>query len=99
MYVITGATGNIGSKMAVRFINMGKPVRLIGRNEGKLNKMATKTAESAIGTLEDVEFLAKSFKDATAVFAMIPPLMNAEDVRGSQNKIGTNLTEAIKSRR
>jgi len=97
MYVITGATGNIGSKIAARLINAGKPVRLIGRDENRLKEVSSSKTENAVGRLENVDFLTKAFKDATVVFAMIPPNITAENIREYQNKVGSAITTAIKN--
>jgi uncharacterized protein YbjT (DUF2867 family) len=97
MYVITGATGNIGSKIAARLISQGKPVRLIGRSEDSLKKMISGKAERNIGTLEDAGFLTKAFTGATAVFAMIPPNVTAADIRAYQNNVGRNIVTALKN--
>ena len=97
MYVITGATGNIGSKITARLISEGKPVRLIGRTEDRLKNLAGGKAEMSVGTIEDTNFLTKAFTGATAVFAMIPPNIKAENARGFQYNVGKNITTALKN--
>jgi len=97
MYVITGATGNIGSKITARLLSQGKPVRLIGRSEDKLKSLADGKTENMVGTLEDASFLTIAFTGATAVFAMIPPNIKANNIRDFQNKIGEAITTAIKN--
>lgn len=96
MYVITGATGNIGSKIAAALIKRGQPVRLIGRNSDKLQPWVSGTVEAFIGNAEDAGFLKRSFAGATAVFAMIPPNMKAENMRRYQNKMAQSLVTALK---
>jgi uncharacterized protein YbjT (DUF2867 family) len=96
MYVITGATGNTGNRVAENLLKEGKKVRAIGRDAHRLANLASKGAEIAIGDLEDVAFLTKSFEGATAVYALVPPKWDLqEDWRTFQRRISTALTEAI----
>jgi uncharacterized protein YbjT (DUF2867 family) len=95
MYVITGSTGNIGSKIADSLLAKGEKVRVIGRSKEKLQRFVDKGAEAAVGDLKDGAFVSKAFNGATAVFTMIPPELAARDFRAYQNEIGENLVTAI----
>src|SRR6185369_13729295 len=97
MYVITGATGNIGSKTADILLAKGEKVRVIGRNAATLQQFVDKGAEAAVGNLKDGAFLTKAFSGATAVFAIIPPDYTAKDFRAYQNEIGATIATAIKN--
>lgn len=96
MYVITGATGNIGSKVTDILLNAGERVRGVGRNSAGLRRFVDRGAEAAVGSLKDGAFVKQAFKGAKAVFAMIPPDYTATDLRAYQNEVGTNLANAIK---
>jgi uncharacterized protein YbjT (DUF2867 family) len=96
MYVITGATGNIGSKAADILLDAGEKVRVVGRNAASLQRFVDRGAEAAVGNLKDGAFVARAFTGATAVFAMIPPDYTARDFRAYQNEIGTSLAGAIR---
>ncbi len=95
MYVITGATGNIGSKLIEIMLSRGRKVRAVGRSADKLKPFADKGAEAATGDLRDSGFLTKTFSSATVVFSMIPPHYTARDFRAYQNEIGASIAEAI----
>ncbi len=97
MYVITGASGNTGKVTATNLLKAGKKVRVIGRNEGRLNELALKGAEAAIGDLMDKDFLSGAFEGAKAVFAMIPPNIQAEVYRDYQNQVVDSQIAAAKS--
>jgi len=45
-FVICGATGNIGSRIADILLAAGEPVRIIGRERARLGPLASKGAES-----------------------------------------------------
>lgn len=95
MYVITGATGNIGSKTADMLLEKGEKVRVIGRNAERLRRFAAKGAETIAGNLKDADFVSRAFRGATAVFTMIPPDVTATDFRANQNEFGTSIATGI----
>ena len=95
MFVITGATGNIGSKAAENLLARGEKVRVIGRDSEKLAFLVGKGAEAAVGDMKDTAFLTRAFADVDAVFAMIPPNHAAADFRVYQNEIGASIANAI----
>lgn len=96
MYVVTGATGNIGSKLTEKLLAEGKKVRVIGRTAAKLQRFVDNGAEAAVGKPDDVDFLTKAFTGATCLFAMIPPDFTTENVRQFQNRVGEAIATAIK---
>jgi len=95
MYVITGATGHIGSRVARLLLGQGERVRVVGRDAKRLEPFVKRRAETAVGDLRDPAFLAPSLRGAKAVFAMIPPNYGAEDYRAYQNLVGHNIADAI----
>lgn len=95
MFVITGATGNIGSVLAEKLLERKQKVRAIGRSADKLRGLADRGAEVAAGSLDDSAFLARAFAGATAVFAMIPPDLRAKNGRKHQDGIGEAIAFAI----
>jgi uncharacterized protein YbjT (DUF2867 family) len=97
MYVITGATGNTGKKIAEALLKAGKKVKVISRSADHLKGLIELGAEPAIGSLEDAGFLKTVFQGATAVYAMIPPHYTAEDIRAYQNVIGQNIAQAAEA--
>jgi len=97
MYVITGATGNIGSRVADTLLARGERVRLISRDAARLQRFVKRGAEPAVGDLLDVRFLSEAFSGARAVFAMIPPNYGARDFRSYQNIVGNNIATAIEN--
>jgi len=95
MYVIMGATGNIGSKLANILLDKGEKVKVIGRSAERLKPFVDHGAEAAVGDVSDVEFLTNVFKGADAVFALIPPVYTTNDFRGYYNEIGANIVKSI----
>jgi uncharacterized protein YbjT (DUF2867 family) len=85
MYAITGATGNIGSKVAEILLDRGEKVRVIGREAARLRQFVNKGAEAAVGDLKDTAFLTGAFSGVDAVFAIIrPPISGAIRTRSAE---------------
>lgn len=97
MYVITGATGHIGNRVADILLTRGEKVRLISRDAARLQRFVERGAEPAVGDLLDVKFLSETFAGARAVFAMIPPNYGARDFRSYQNIVGNSIATAIEN--
>jgi uncharacterized protein YbjT (DUF2867 family) len=97
MYVVTGATGNIGSKV-VELLNPGEnPVRAIARSRERLQPLIDLGAEPWICDLEDTPTLTEAFKDAVCVYTIIPPNPGATNFRQYQNDIGESIATAIRT--
>ncbi|HYW11162.1 MAG TPA: NAD(P)H-binding protein [Longimicrobium sp.] len=96
MYVITGATGNTGGRIAGALLDAGQPVRVVGRSAGRLQALVDRGAQAAVGDLHDGEFVAGAFAGATAVYAMIPPNFGADDFRAYQNGVADALVEGVR---
>jgi uncharacterized protein YbjT (DUF2867 family) len=97
MIVITGATGNIGAKTAAKLLAKGKKIKAIARSTEKLEALKEQGAEIAIGNIQNAEFLTNAFKGAEAVFLIIPPHLQAEDISKHQDEIGETQITAIKN--
>jgi uncharacterized protein YbjT (DUF2867 family) len=95
-YVIMGATGHIGRRIAETLLERGHRVKAVGRNRTRLAPLVEKGAEAAVGTLSDAEFLTRALLDADAAFVMIPPDMHTETVWATQTRIGAAIAEAIR---
>jgi uncharacterized protein YbjT (DUF2867 family) len=85
IFVVTGATGNVGKVVAEQLRAQGHQVRAVARSAGV--------------SLDDLPALIKAFSGADAAFLVIPPEINAPDLRQRQNEIGVNLAEAVKQTR
>lgn len=94
-YVITGAAGNISKPLTEKLLEAGHEVIVIGRNAENLKSLTDKGAKSAIGTVEDVEFLKSAFAGADAVYTMFPPHYAALDLNVYHN-LAINYAEAIR---
>jgi uncharacterized protein YbjT (DUF2867 family) len=95
MFVITGATGNIGKVIANNLLDQGEKVKVVGRSAEKLQPFADKGAEVAVGSLDDINFVKSAYSGATAVFHMTPPDYTSNNHRAYQHNLGQVAMEAI----
>lgn len=68
--ILTGSLGNISKPLATKLIKKGNSVIIISSNADKQKEIEKLGAKAAIGTMEDVEFLTKTFQNADAVYCM-----------------------------
>lgn len=97
MYVITGATGNTGQRIAQALLSKGRQVRVIGRDAERLRQF--QGAEPFAADLADTDDLTRAFKGAEAVYAMIPPNPESPDYRAEQQHISSSLTTSLREAR
>lgn len=96
MYVITGATGHTGRLVAEKLLAAGKPVRVLGRDEARLGPLAAKGAEVMAGDLRDRAYAVRAMAGARAVYAMLPPNMQAENLGAYQEEVSEALAAGIR---
>src|SRR5687767_5982571 len=99
LYVITGATGNIGRVVADKLLDQKRKVRVVGRSQERLKRFVDRGAEAFVGTLEDAAAVTSAFEGATAAFTMIPPNTVAPGFRAFQNKVGEAIAAGLSRNR
>ena len=96
MIVITAATGNIGSKLTEKLLSKGRKVRVIGRSAQKLEAFKKKGAETFVGDAASGSDMARAFKGAEAVFALVPPKYDEPDMTKHYDAVGEAYVSAIR---
>lgn len=97
MYVVMGATGNIGKVITEILLSKGKSVKAISRDRDRLKPLVEKGAIPCVGQSEDRDFLMNVFQGATAAYTMIHPILHADNLREYQNMISENIANAIEN--
>jgi len=95
-YVLLGSLGKITKPLATQLIKAGHQVTIVSSGAGKAAAIEALGAGAAIGTIEDTAFLAGAFKDADAIYTMIPPKFDAKPWKQWIGGIGRKYAEAIK---
>jgi len=97
--IVTGSLGNISKPLTIELVQKGHTVTVISSKVDKQKDIEALGAKSAIGSIEDTDFLAATFTGADAVYTMIPPkgfLDQNFDVITYYDKIGSNYAQAIR---
>ncbi|SHG30900.1 SDR family oxidoreductase [Flavobacterium johnsoniae] len=96
---ITGSLGNISKPLAKELIQKGHTVTIIASSTERQAEIEKLGAKAAIGSVEDLAFLTKTFTDSDAVYCMIPRANYFDpnlDLDAFTRKIGNNYAQAIK---
>lgn len=96
-YIVTGGAGNISKPLIGKLLKAGHEVIAVARNADHLKELTTQGAKQAIGSIEDVEFLKKTFAGADAVYTMVPPNFTTTDLKKWMAQIGKNYADAIRA--
>ncbi|UJR20178.1 hypothetical protein I4U23_023310 [Adineta vaga] len=96
-YVVTGATGQVGSYVVDYLLVQSVSVHVIIRSEDKAQSFRARHIQVTIADLTDVENLTKAFQGAKAVFAMNPPAYDKPDMQVAAGNVSQTLATAIKA--
>lgn len=98
--IVTGSLGRISKPLTKELVQKGHQVTVISTNPEKIKEIEAMGAKSAIGSIEDVDFLTDTFRGADAVYTMLPPFKFMEDInldaRSEAFRLATNYVKAIK---
>jgi len=96
-YVITGSTGHISKPLSLQLIKAGHNVTIVTSNPDKVTEIEALGAKAAVGSIEDVPFLTKTFTGADAVYTMVPPKWDAANWKEYIHDMGKNYAQALKA--
>ena len=96
-YVITGGAGNISKPLTEKLLKAGHEVTVISRNAENIKSLTDLGAKAAIGSVNDMAFLKKTFAGADVVYTMVPPNYSTNDMKASIAEVGKNYAEALKT--
>ena len=71
--VITGSLGNISRPLLAELVQKGHSVTVVSSKQDKQPAIEALGGAAAIGTLEDTDFLSRTFAGADAAYCMLPP--------------------------
>ena len=95
MFVVTGASGNTGSVVADQLLASGQKVRVVSRDPKHLASLIQRGAEPFAADLTDTPALARAFEGARGVYVLMPPKIDAPDVRSYQEKVTDSIAAAL----
>ena len=71
--IVTGSLGHISKPLTKALVKKGHQVMVISSKPEKQKDIVALGAAPAIGSMEDISFLATTFTGADAVYCMVPP--------------------------
>jgi uncharacterized protein YbjT (DUF2867 family) len=98
-YVITGSLGHINKPLVAGLVQAKKDVTVITRDAGKVKEIEALGAKALVGSVADPAFVTTAFRGAEVVYAMIPPIWQADNWRRAQDQVGNAYVEAIQANR
>lgn len=96
--VVTGSLGHIGKPLTKELAEKGHEVTVISSNAERQADIEALGAKAAIGSIEDVPFLTRTFSGADVVYTMIPPTdfrNSDQDLVALCQALAGNFAEAI----
>jgi len=94
--IVTGSLGNVSKPLAETLVAQGHHVTVVSSDQKKKTAIEALGATPAIGSISDVKFLTDTFKDADAVYAMIPLSFTEPDLGGYLRRMAQNYVQALK---
>jgi uncharacterized protein YbjT (DUF2867 family) len=94
---VTGSLGNISKRLTEQLVSKGHDVTVISHNEDKAPAIETLGAKPAIGSVQDEAFLKSAFTGADAVYVMIPPNSQAENLKDTMKNLSDKYAKAIEA--
>jgi uncharacterized protein YbjT (DUF2867 family) len=94
-YIITGSTGHISKPLTQQLTAAGHDVTVITSSASRSEEIKALGAHAAVGSVDDRDFLTKTFAGADAVYLMIPPKMDAQDWFAYQKTVADNYIAAV----
>lgn len=96
MYVISGATGRIGSAVADLLLDAGHAVRVVVRRPEAAADWTTRGAQAAVLDLRDAPRLTEALDGATAFFAMMPFDLSVPDLDQYAEDVAQSVSTAVR---
>ena len=97
MIVVTAPTSNIGHQVLANILATGGPIRVIARDPSRLPARTRERVEVVQGSHSDFDVVSQAFRDADAVFWLVPPSPVAQSLEAAYLDFTRSACEAIRS--
>jgi uncharacterized protein YbjT (DUF2867 family) len=95
MFVITGATGKVGSVAAEALLAAGEKVRVVVRDAAKAAALEARGAEVFVADLTDQVAMGRAVRGARGVFLISPPDVAAQDFIAERKPLTAALASTL----
>lgn len=93
---VTGSLGNISRILIEKLVSNGHKVKVITSNAERAKEIEELNAIPLVGSVEDYEFVKRSFAGSDAVYLMIPPNFRTADLKQYIKTVGGQYANALK---
>lgn len=93
---VTGSLGNISRILIEKLVSSGHEVKVITTNAERAKEIKQLNTIPLVGSIEDYEFVKKSFEGSDAVYLMIPPNFQTADLKQYIKTVGEQYANALK---
>lgn len=97
MYIILGASGNVGATVVDRLLQNDLPVKGVTRSRQHAGVLQKKGAKAAIADAKDLPALQEAFADGTVLFAITAETFKEKDVLGETQEVLQNYRAAVEA--
>jgi uncharacterized protein YbjT (DUF2867 family) len=94
-FIVTGSLGNISKPLTQLLIEKGHDVTVISNDGQKVGKIEALGARAAIGSVQDPNFLTRTFEGADGIYTMVPPNWGASRYRQYIGEVGNQYLKSI----
>ncbi|EPR42125.1 NmrA family protein [Desulfovibrio sp. X2] len=99
MFVILGATGQVGGAAARGLLDRNMPVRAVVRDVGRADPLVARGAQPALADFSDAEALAAVMRGAEGAFVMLPPNFSPSRDYAEARTLAATLRRALSAAR
>lgn len=96
VFVLAGASGRVGYRVAERLMAAGREVRVVGRNARTLASLSEQGAQVRVGSFQDHDFFKGVLRGAKAAFVLTPLDIALSDLNAEQRKNVESIAAAIR---
>jgi uncharacterized protein YbjT (DUF2867 family) len=96
VFVVAGASGRVGHRVAERLLSAGHEVRVVGRNARTLAALSEQGAQVRVGSFQDNGFFKGVLSGTKAAFVLTPLDISLPDINAEQRKNVESIAAAIR---
>lgn len=97
MFVVSGATGRVGTAVAEQLLREGDSVRVVVRREEAARSWRERGAEAAVADLRDEAALTAALDGAQGFFALMPFDLTVPDLDAYAREVSESVAAAVRS--
>jgi uncharacterized protein YbjT (DUF2867 family) len=95
MHIVLGATGHVGSAVAMALLDRGEPVIVVTRDPRKAERFIRRGGGAAIADIHDTDALRPALQRGRSAFLLMPPAAPSTDTVGEEHRTVASIVRAL----